>query len=85
MPRSSRFAVPAPRLRALSFLPAIALLPVLLAACAAAPPRAAPAPAIAVEVPDIRHPDDETPQWWYRSGAARAAANGAMADRKSVV
>ena len=86
MPRSSRFAVPAPRRRALSFLPAIALLPALLAACAAAPPRAAPAPAVAVEVPDIRHPDDETPQWWYRSGAARAAANGAMAGRaKNVI
>src|SRR5690606_14174292 len=78
-------AVPAPRLSALPLLPAISLLPVLLAACAVARPRAVPAPAIAVEVPDIRHPDGETPQWWYRSGAVRAAANGAMAGRANNV
>jgi alkaline phosphatase len=33
---------------------------------------------ISVEVPTVAHPGGETPQWWYRSGAARAAGNGAM-------
>lgn len=32
----------------------------------------------AVAVPDVAHPQGETAAWWYRSGAARAAANGAM-------
>src|SRR3546814_279584 len=31
-----------------------------------------------IEVPDVAHPQGETAAWWYRSGAARAAANGAM-------
>jgi alkaline phosphatase len=31
-----------------------------------------------VAVPDVAHPQGETAAWWYRSGAARAAANGAM-------
>ncbi|MHC9085174.1 alkaline phosphatase [Luteimonas sp. RIT-PG2_3] len=31
-----------------------------------------------VDVPAIQRPAGETPQWWYRSGAARAAGNGAM-------
>jgi alkaline phosphatase len=61
-----------------------ALLASLLAACASGPqpaPRSWP-----VEVPAIAHPEGETPQWWYRSGAARAAANGAMAGRaKNVI
>ena len=50
----------------------------LLAACASTPgtPRAATAPVV---VPVVEHPGGETAQWWYRSGAARAAANGAMA------
>ncbi len=34
-----------------------------------------------VEVPAVRHPGGETAAWWYRSGAARAAANGAMNGR----
>lgn len=68
-------------------LPALGLLStLLLAACAStsAPTRAhAVAP---VDVPPIQHPQQETPQWWYRSGAARAAANGAMAGRaKNVI
>jgi alkaline phosphatase len=41
---------------------------------AAAPAIAAPA----IDVPTVSHPDGETAAWWYRSGAARAAANGAM-------
>ncbi|MDG2524473.1 alkaline phosphatase [Stenotrophomonas sp. HITSZ_GD] len=67
-------------------LPALGLLStLLLGACAstASPPRTAVAP---VDVPPIRHPQQETPQWWYRSGAARAAANGAMAGQaKNVI
>jgi len=39
-----------------------------------------------VAVPEIARPAGETPQWWYRSGAAHAAANGAMAARgKNVI
>lgn len=52
---------------------------VLLGACASTAPRQ-PA-AAAVEVPAVAHPQGETPAWWYRSGAARAAANGAMAGK----
>lgn len=32
-----------------------------------------------IDIPAVSHPDGETPQWWYRSGASRATANGAMA------
>ena len=62
-----------------------------LAACAT-PPRASTSPgatqaaAIAIDVPEVAHPEGETPAWWYRSGAARAAANGAMSGRaKNVI
>jgi alkaline phosphatase len=57
-----------------------------VAACASTPP-ASPAPtgaraAIApIDVPAIRRPDGENAAWWYRAGASRAAANGAMAGR----
>ncbi|NLA66930.1 MAG: alkaline phosphatase [Gammaproteobacteria bacterium] len=59
------------------------LLPVLgaclVAACATPPtPGPGPSAAIHVEVPAVAHPGGETPAWWYRSGAAKAAANGAM-------
>ncbi len=51
----------------------------LLSACASAPSRSTgPARAYAVDVPAVAHPQGETPAWWYRNGAARAAANGAM-------
>ncbi|WP_425490246.1 alkaline phosphatase [Luteimonas colneyensis] len=50
------------------------------------PVAAAPATAIHVDVPKIQRPGGETPQWWYRSGAAHAAANGATAGRaKNVI
>ncbi|WIH06224.1 alkaline phosphatase [Xanthomonas translucens pv. graminis] len=50
----------------------------LLAACASAP-RAPSGAAIApIVVPAVAHPGGETPDWWYRSGAAKAANNGAM-------
>jgi alkaline phosphatase len=67
-------------------LPA-ACLATLLAACSAnvrdARPPATSAttttsPPHAIEVPDVAHPQGETAAWWYRSGAARAAGNGAM-------
>lgn len=39
-----------------------------------------------VQVDPVAHPQGETPQWWYRSGAARAAANGAMGGKaKNVI
>ena len=66
--------------RALPLALLCALLPV---ACATAPAPSSTAPhmATAVAVPEITRPDGETPEWWYRSGAAHAAANGAMAGK----
>ncbi len=49
----------------------------LLGACASSPSASAPA-AAQVTVPTVAHPEGETPQWWYRNGAAQAAARGAM-------
>ena len=41
---------------------------------------------IVVDVPDIVHPAGESAQWWFRNGAAQAAARGAMAGRaKNVI
>lgn len=60
----------------------------VIAACASTPPArsnhvAAPA---AIDVPAITRPQGETAAWWYRAGAARAAANGAMAGKaKNVI
>lgn len=56
---------------------ATAAATLLLGACASSPQAAAPA-GLKIAVPAVSHPDGETPQWWYRSGAAQAAANGAM-------
>ncbi|WP_417475158.1 alkaline phosphatase [Luteimonas mephitis] len=62
-----------------------------LAACTATvrdttPVRTAATGVSAIEVPAIAHPQGETADWWYRSGAARAAANGAMGGRaKNVI
>lgn len=62
--------------------PACALT-LLCAACASVP---APSPAPVVEVPPAAGRAGETPEWWYRSGAARAAGNGAMQGRaKNVI
>lgn len=44
-----------------------------LAACST--PSRMTAGHAAIEVASIRHPQDETPQWWFRNGAAAAAAN----------
>lgn len=73
-------------------LPA-ALVATLLAACAAGPGARDDAPSgpaasdiAPVDVPPLAGPADETAAWWYRAGAARAAANGAMAGRaKNVI
>jgi len=48
-----------------------------LSGCTAAPPRAQPEAvhATAIEVPQVRHPDGETPDWWFLAGAAAAHAN----------
>ena len=64
-------------------LPLALLCALLPAACATAPAPSSTAPhvATAVAVPEITRPDGETPEWWYRSGAAHAAANGAMAGK----
>jgi alkaline phosphatase len=68
-----------------------ALFAALLAGCAStahdpADARSASAERWQVEVPSIQRPQGETPDWWYRSGAAHAAANGAMAGRaKNVI
>jgi alkaline phosphatase len=67
--------------------PALTCLSVtLLAACAATPARSEGPTKVLIEVPPIAHPAGETPAWWYRSGAARAAGNGAMNGRaKNVI
>jgi len=52
---------------------------VLATGCTTSPSSTSPrSQAIAVEVPAVAHPRGETADWWYRSGAARAAGNGAM-------
>ena len=58
----------------------------LLAGCATTPAPARTSALSQIDVPAVRHPAGETPQWWYRSGAARAAGNGAMQGRaKNVI
>lgn len=58
----------------------------LLAGCASGPGRVDTAKTYQVDVTPVTHPQGETPAWWYRSGAARAAGNGAMQGRaKNVI
>ena len=58
----------------------------LIAGCTAAPVQGAKPVTTRIEVPAVAHPAGETPAWWYRSGAARAAGNGAMDGRaKNVI
>ncbi|MGY0611206.1 MULTISPECIES: alkaline phosphatase [unclassified Luteimonas] len=64
---------------------ACATQPAGTAAPAASSAAATPA-SFHVDVPAISRPEGETAAWWYRSGAAHAAANGAMAGRaKNVI
>jgi len=58
----------------------ITLLTASLAGCASTStaPSASRATAFHVDVPSVAHPQGEAPQWWYRNGAAKAAAHGAM-------
>lgn len=53
-------------------------LTVFCAACASTDPSASRSVGV-IDVPPAAARADETAQWWYRSGAARAAGNGAMA------
>ncbi len=70
--------------RSVSLLAACATT-LLLGACASTTPASAPA-GLKVAVDPVAHPAGETPQWWYRSGAAQAAANGAMSGKaKNVI
>ena len=58
-----------------------ALATALLGACTttgAPAPAPTAAPGFAVEVPAIERPAGETSRWWFRDGAAQAAARGAM-------
>ncbi len=61
------------------------LLLLALTGCASVAPAPAaaplPYPVKPIDVPTVAHPHGETPAWWYRSGAARAAGNGAMLGR----
>ncbi|MDR7191314.1 alkaline phosphatase [Luteimonas terrae] len=52
-------------------------LTLLCAACASTGPTAS-GQIRPIDVPSAATRADETAQWWYRSGAARAAGNGAM-------
>ncbi|WP_199098170.1 alkaline phosphatase [Dyella sp. ASV21] len=52
----------------------------LLTACAGQVASEPPARASAIEVAAIQRPDGETPQWWFRSGAAAAAKLSAQAN-----
>ncbi len=76
-----RFAMP-PR-SSVSPLAGAVLLTVL-AGCASTSPSQPSS--VRVDVAPVAHPQGETPQWWYRSGAAKAAGNGAMQGRaKNVI
>lgn len=71
-----------------SFLGAGALACLGLAACATSTtrPEAAPAPLAAITPPPAPQPRDETPERWFRNGAAAARANApARAHAKNVI
>ncbi|HZF99174.1 MAG TPA: alkaline phosphatase, partial [Pseudoxanthomonas sp.] len=63
------------------FLPLIACVCCVLPACTSSPALGQASPVPVVEVAEVQRPQGETAAWWYRSGAARAAANGAMDGR----
>lgn len=70
----------------------LACLATLLAGCASMPQQlpatghGLQAGGLQVEVPAVSHPEGETAAWWFRDGAAQAAARGAMGGRaKNVI
>jgi alkaline phosphatase len=66
--------------------PLLCCLVTLLAACASAPPQRPGDASFRVDVPSIERPGGETAAWWFRDGAAQAAARGAMGGRaKNVI
>jgi alkaline phosphatase len=66
--------------------PLLCCLFTLLAACASAPPHRPAKASFRVDVPRIERPGGETAAWWFRDGAAQAAARGAMGGRaKNVI
>jgi len=58
----------------------------IVCACSTTPPaRVAGSPG-RIDVPAIHHPDQETPDWWFRAGASAAHANAARpAHAKNVI
>ncbi|MFZ5655895.1 MAG: alkaline phosphatase [Pseudomonadota bacterium] len=63
-----------------------ALLALAVAGCATSPARVAPTASIAVDVPRVERPGGESSAWWFRAGAAQAAARGAMGGKaKNVI
>lgn len=63
-----------------------ALLALAVAGCASSPAANAPPASIVVDVPPIQRPGGESSAWWFRDGAAQAAARGAMGGRaKNVI
>lgn len=56
------------------------------ASCATSPAQQTARPVGMVDVPQIRHPDGETPAWWFRAGAAQATSRHAMSGKaKNVI
>ena len=49
-------------------------------------PLVRPAATTPIDVPAIHHPEQETPDWWFRAGAAAAHANATRpAHAKNVI
>lgn len=66
--------------------PVLASLTAALLASCATTATDRPATSIEIDVPAIARPAGETPEWWYRAGAAQAARNGSMSGRaKNVI
>jgi alkaline phosphatase len=76
------------------FFASLSCATLFIASCATPPvarieradtaPATQPAPSTSpkpIDVPAIHRPDGESAAWWYRAGASRAAANGAMSGR----
>ena len=61
-----------------SFVSPLAGMTLLTALAGCASTASSSSPALHVDVPAVAHPQGESPQWWYRNGAAKAAAQGAM-------